>query len=347
MSAISSSVEKNQIVSQAIDGYRNPMTYEERLSFRITQFSMDISVDSLYVAIKRVNGCWDKIKGYSGSKEHLTTDFAITALVKGICRGSVESLLDRCAKGLSIEEAAQQTSSDKEVVYFRHLFPSINLLDLMEKNYAQKQLKLKEKIDDERRLIPQLDEAIIKKRSETQLENEDDEIMNKMQLLDLLIDHKEITEKLEIDERKKDALALKLTGTQMVIKELTEAGILRYNSNSIERKAQCKCFDSLSDYNKTLDNLFSNVPQNVTARGIIELPKHTMGFEHGPEGFYIFDTFTEAGLYRFPDRDTFIKALQSFVCTSMHPESSNPDYILTEDLKKAEVLFSITSLISS
>src|SRR5690242_11802716 len=101
MSGISSSVETKQMISQTIDAFRNPMTHEERLGFRMTQFSMDISVDSLYAAIQRVNSCWNRIKGYSDSKEHLTNDFAIAALVKGICRGSVEVLLDRCAKGFS------------------------------------------------------------------------------------------------------------------------------------------------------------------------------------------------------------------------------------------------------
>ncbi len=79
-------------------------------------------------------------------------------------------------------------------------------------------------------------------------------------------------------------------------------------------QTKCQRFDSLDTYTTTFNALMDRIPPNTTVHGSIMRSDHVMAFEYGPSGLYLFDTFreTERGLYSFPDKAMFTRALRSF-----------------------------------
>lgn len=132
-----------------------------------------------------------------------------------------------------------------------------------------------------------------------------------------------------LTEREADLLKLisRANVLQGFIKQFKGEEVL-YNEN-------CKCSAKLSEYKTTLDKLLPHSSSSVTMRGIITLSDYVMAFEY-PKGFYLFDTFVEAGLYYFTDRDSFIRGIQSFV------QTASKDFIA-----EGKVVFTVTSLSDS
>lgn len=89
-------------------------------------------------------------------EEAISTDVKDTLrkLEKGICRGSVDALLDQCAKGLSIEDSVKAVSSNKRWVYFRQLFiANATLLNCKEQGYKDKQEVSRRQINEQKKII--------------------------------------------------------------------------------------------------------------------------------------------------------------------------------------------------
>ncbi len=138
----------------------------------------------------------------------------------------------------------------------------------------------------------------------------------------------------------------KLSRTKEVISQLNSQGIHPLYRNSTLREAvRCTAFASLEGYAEALNKVTGSASAETTVQGIILIPKHIMGFELGPKGYYLFDTYLreQKGLYSFPDKETFMKATRAFVHTVLEEDIETESL---ETLKEFQTVFMVTSRIT-
>ena len=73
-------------------------------------------------------------------------------------------------------------------------------------------------------------------------------------------------------------------------------------------------------YQHILEKTIQSFPLTTAAiRGTVTIPKHVMAFQYGPEGYYIYDSFSSAtgGLLKYSDKTSFFKKLRALVLATM------------------------------
>ncbi|MGC2596310.1 MAG: hypothetical protein WA347_08525 [Rhabdochlamydiaceae bacterium] len=72
---------------------------------------------------------------------------------------------------------------------------------------------------------------------------------------------------------------------------------------------------SWHSYQQALEKALQSYPVDTTVRGTVNTPKHVMGFQYGPEGYYIYDSFspTTGGLLKYSDKESFFKKMRTLV----------------------------------
>ncbi len=64
-------------------------------------------------------------------------------------------------------------------------------------------------------------------------------------------------------------------------------------------------------YRKTLEKLAFQFPGCQNFVGIIKIPNHVFAFQYGPQGYYLYDSFSaHFGLFSFPNEETFFNAIR-------------------------------------
>lgn len=218
----------------------------------------------------------------------------------GICYGACRSLLARCSLGQSMIEAAQSLNSDAALIL---------VMQMHQKSYFP--AKLEKRIQDFEK-IKSFHLETMKMQSDFFFKWVGCCRRRKFQYC------KEYISRIDIKINKyKNRLVL-----------------LRDSPHITE----CFAFGSTKEYRSAFKRVMSHHSEQTTVRGWIHIPKHVMVFECGPQGFFLFDSGYEPGLYSFPKRSLLIRAIEAFAKTMLFEEIAKAPL---ETLQKMQTTFLI------
>lgn len=72
--------------------------------------------------------------------------------------------------------------------------------------------------------------------------------------------------------------------------------------------------DSVETYQSVFEAAYTPIAKGGNVFGVIWIPKHVIGIQFGPKGYFVYDSLNETkGLFKYSDKETFFSSLRDLV----------------------------------